>query len=160
MADLLERKAARVLLLDSRDRLLLFLGGDPARPELGMWWITPGGGLEPGESDLEGIRRELFEETGLRATEFEGPVWHRVAEFDFDGTGYRQTEVFFLLRIDAHEVDTSGFEELERAALVDHRWWSLEELTTTDEVIYPVELAVELSRILTDGVPDAPYEVA
>jgi hypothetical protein len=33
-----------VLLLDDAGRVLLFRGGDPAAPERGTWWITPGGG--------------------------------------------------------------------------------------------------------------------
>jgi 8-oxo-dGTP pyrophosphatase MutT (NUDIX family) len=160
MVDVLDREAARVLLLDSRDRLLLFLGEDPAQPELGTWWFTPGGGLNPGESARDGARRELREETGLSATGLEGPVWRRVAEFDFAGDHYRQSEVFFVLHVDAHEVDTSGLEPLERAAVVGHRWWTLDELSATEEVVYPRALASELARLLADGLPAAPYEVA
>lgn len=29
------------------------------------YWATPGGGLEPGESLYEGLRREMIEETGV-----------------------------------------------------------------------------------------------
>jgi len=32
---------------------------------MGLWSI-PGGRLEPGESDADGLRREVLEETGLR----------------------------------------------------------------------------------------------
>jgi 8-oxo-dGTP pyrophosphatase MutT (NUDIX family) len=160
MADLLEREAARILLLDKRDRVLLFLGGDPAHPEHGMWWITPGGGLNPGESPHDGAVRELQEETGLRASTLQGPVWSRVAEFDFAGERYRQSEVFFVLRVDSHDVDTAGFDALERVALVDHRWWSLDELTSTADIVYPRGLAAELARLMVDGLPEQPYEVA
>ena len=44
------RQAARVVLLDDRDRVLLFRGFDPADPDRGSWWFTPGGGINPGES--------------------------------------------------------------------------------------------------------------
>ena len=43
--EVLERRAARALLVDDHDRLLLFLGLDPDGPERGQWWFTPGGGL-------------------------------------------------------------------------------------------------------------------
>jgi 8-oxo-dGTP pyrophosphatase MutT (NUDIX family) len=160
MADGSDREAARVLLLDGRDRLLLFRGADPERPQDGTWWFTPGGGLEPGESSEEGARRELREETGLRATDLAGPVWHRVAEFSFAGEHYRQSEVFYVLRVAEHEVDTSGFQPIEASAIIDHRWWTLDELASTDEVVYPGVLKTDLVRLLSDGLPETPYEVA
>ena len=61
----LDREAARVLLLDGSDRLLLFRGCDPADRDRGQWWFTPGGGLDPGETYEQGARREVLEETGL-----------------------------------------------------------------------------------------------
>ncbi|HTY71963.1 MAG TPA: NUDIX domain-containing protein [Actinomycetes bacterium] len=160
MADGSQREAARVLLLDEQDRLLLFRGADPARPDLGSWWFTPGGGLHPGETPEGGARRELFEETGLAADTLEGPVWHRVAEFDFAGEHYRQSELFFVVRVATHEVDTSGFQPLEASAIDGHRWWSLEELRTTAERVYPAALAAELDRLLAGRAPATPYEVA
>jgi 8-oxo-dGTP pyrophosphatase MutT (NUDIX family) len=160
MADRLERTAARVLLLDDRDRLLLFNGGDPARPQDGTWWFTPGGGLERGETAEQGARRELFEETGLRVGDLAGPVWHRVAEFDFAGQRYRQSEVFFVARIARHEVDTSGFDDVERSAITGHRWWSLDELARTGDVVHPRALTTDLGRFLVGDLPVTPYEVA
>ena len=61
----IDRRAARVLLVDAAGRALLLHGGDPVRPEQ-RWWFTPGGGLQAGETPAEGAARELLEETGLR----------------------------------------------------------------------------------------------
>ncbi|MFG3714102.1 NUDIX hydrolase [Micromonospora sp. NPDC047730] len=153
MTDYTPRRAARVLLVDAAGRVLLFSGSDPARPEHGRWWFTPGGGLDPGETYAEGAARELAEETGLRlpASAFGAPVHRDVTEFPFDGVWYRQEQEFFLMRVADHEVDTAGFSEIERASVAAHRWWPLAELAATDERYYPPDLPAVLSRALADG---------
>ncbi len=56
---------ANVLVTDEHHRLLLLRHAGTGR------WTLPGGGLEPGESFEACARRELFEETGLRAEHLE-----------------------------------------------------------------------------------------
>ena len=148
-AEWVDRRAARVLLVDARSRVLLFHGCDPADAAAGSWWFTPGGGLDPGESPAEGAARELAEETGLVvAAERLGPPVHaRTASFRFAGGAYRQTEDYFLLRVDAHDVDTAGFSALEVSSVLGHHWWSVEELRGTDERVYPAELPDLLDRL-------------
>ena len=145
-----DRRAARVLLVDAAERVLLFHGSDPADAALGSWWFTPGGGLDPGETPAEGAARELCEETGLHVPAAElGPVIHeRVTEFGFAGQHYRQAEDYFLLRVDAHEVDTSGFSQLETDSVLGHRWWSRDALRATSDRVYPAELPDLLDRLL------------
>ena len=162
MSAVVEREAARVLLVDQAGRLLLFRGWDPAHPERGTWWFTPGGGLDPGETQADGACRELFEETGLRldSEDLGEPVWRRTTEFDFDGTRYRQSEVFYLVCVDRHDVITQGFSDLERRAVHEHRWWPLAALASTTDAVYPSVLADELGRLITHGRPSQPIEVA
>jgi len=64
---------ASALVVDEEGRLLL--ARRAREPELGKWDL-PGGFLEEGEAPLDGIRRELREETGLEVEplEFVG-VW-------------------------------------------------------------------------------------
>lgn len=135
------RTAARVVLVDEAGRTLLFRGGDPARPELGSWWFTPGGGVDPGEDLHAAARREVREETGVLVGELGEPVLERVVDWDFDGVRYRQQETFFLVRVAAFEVDESSWTEVERATFDEHRWWSAAELETTDATVFPEELA-------------------
>ncbi len=135
------RNAARVLLLDPAGRVLLVRGGDPARPEAGTWWITPGGGLEPGEDARTAAIREAFEETGHRIAELEGPVARRSSVFPFDGRLIEQREQYFVAHVPAFEPTTGGWTELERRALTGLRWWTVEELRATVETVYPESLA-------------------
>ena len=144
-----ERRAGRVLLVDAARRVLLFRGGDPGDPARGTWWFTPGGGLDAGETPAEGAARELYEETGLRCDPAVlGAIVHaEESEFDFAGRHYIQWQEFFLLVVGSHEVDTVGFEPLEADSIVEHRWWSREELRSTDDDVYPRGLADLLDRL-------------
>ena len=148
MAQPISRVAARVLLIDEADRILLFHGIDPADPS-DEYWVTPGGGLDPGESPVQGAARELFEETGLRVNpaELGEPVFRNLVEFSFGGRAYRQEQDFYLLRVPSWEVDTSNFDESERIAVDSHRWWTLADLDATGESFYPENLP-ELVRTL------------
>ena len=45
----LDRPSARVIVIDGTDSVLLFRIEDPHDPKPPLW-ITPGGGIEPGEA--------------------------------------------------------------------------------------------------------------
>jgi hypothetical protein len=51
------------------------------------------------------------------------------------------------MRVPAWEVDTAGFDEIERASVDGHRWWSAAELDATTDRFYPPDLA-DLLRTL------------
>jgi len=57
------RPTARLVVLDATGAVLLFKLDGPA--PVGTRWVTPGGGVEEGETFEEAARRELREETGL-----------------------------------------------------------------------------------------------
>ncbi|WP_433792823.1 NUDIX domain-containing protein [Actinoplanes sp. CA-252034] len=56
------RRAAAVIVRDGR---VLMVHERSRRSGGGEWWTLPGGGLRPGETAEEALRREVFEETGL-----------------------------------------------------------------------------------------------
>ena len=156
----IRRQVARVLLFDGRDRLLLFHVRDPADPIRAAWWYLPGGGMDPGESPEQAARRELFEETGIENAEI-GPVVleKRGVHFRFGGRDFEQDEWHVFGRLPDGGVITGGGDDLEAAAVAAHRWWTLADLATSSEVVYPPGLAATVGRLLREGPPAAPWEV-
>lgn len=144
----LVRSAARVLLIDDEDRVLLIEGFDPAAAELGTWWITPGGGREHGEDAERAAIREVWEETGHVLEAVVGPLWHRTTVFAFDGEIVEQTEDFFAARVPHFDPAGASLTELEHRSTASMRWWSLSEIESADERIFPETLASLLRAAL------------
>jgi 8-oxo-dGTP pyrophosphatase MutT (NUDIX family) len=151
MTDVLRRRAARVVLLDEHGRVLLIEGHDPAAPELGSWWITPGGGREGDETPEQAALREVEEETGLALTAVSGPIWARTTTFSFDGELIEQQEDFFTARVQHFLAEASAPTELERRATISMRWWSVDELEATDLMVFPENLAALVRDALREG---------
>ena len=143
------RRAVRVLLLDDADRLLLFLDSDLGLDPVAHWWVTPGGGVDPGESDLEAAVRELWEETGLvvDAGALVGPLLTREVVHGYSDQVTEQTEVFFTVRVPAFEVDTAAHTEEEQRTVADIRWWNLEDLASTTDDVWPRDLFAVLALV-------------
>lgn len=155
---LLFREAARVILLDESDRVLLIRGHDVDQPER-SWWFTVGGGIDDGEDALSAALREVREETGivLAADQLVGPVFTRSAIFDFFFEHCRQDEVLFLARVPAaafDAVDQAGWTELERDVIDELRWWSLDDLDRVEIEVFPESLVSLVRGLLPawDGV--------
>ncbi|MFF2408696.1 NUDIX hydrolase [Streptomyces sp. NPDC058092] len=154
-----KRKAARVVLLDPDDRILLIHGFEPEDPA-STWWFTPGGGLEGAETREQAALRELAEETGITDVELGPLLWQRLCSFPFDGRRWNQDEWYFLARTTQTVTDTSRMTGLEQRSVAGLRWWTSAELSAARETVYPTRLAELLRTLLDEGPPRTPLVLA
>lgn len=144
-----KRKCSKVLLVDAQERVLLFSGIDRTKPEVAPWWFAVGGALEPGETPVEAAVRETREETGLTIDDPGPIVFTRSFSWDFEGKDYDQEEWFFLVRVERFTPATKDWTDTETATFRGSRWWSIEELRSTGQQVFPEGLAEQLERLLS-----------
>lgn len=158
----LERDAVRALVLSPDERVLLLRCSEPLSGA--TWWITPGGGVEPGETDDAAIRRELREEVGLEAPDAIGaPVWTREHVWCWGPKAVRQRERYFLVRTQAafEPRPCLSAEELAREGIGEaYRWWTVAEIAAAEDVVFaPRAFARHAGALLRDGPPAQPLDV-
>lgn len=158
------RDTARTVLFNPQGEVLLFKYEDPApadplKPELTIYWGTPGGGLADGETFEEAAVRELGEETGIDQVQLGPCIWTRACRLLSQGQLVLFNERYFLARTSTSQISIDHSSELELSLLRDHRWWSMDALERSDETFLPPGF-VELVRPVQSGaIPPRPIEI-
>jgi 8-oxo-dGTP pyrophosphatase MutT (NUDIX family) len=135
------RETARVILCKPNSEI--FLLKTHFDPEVGLppRWITPGGGIDEGESVIQAAMRELAEETGLEVSpEALGElIWVTEGRWDWaDGQNHHTfVDHFYLLQIQDFALDISGWTADEHRDVLEHRWWRLDDLKQSGESVSP-----------------------
>lgn len=143
---MIERPTARLIVLNDAGSVLLFQFEDPnvvdpndsiETPRNPVFWCTPGGGVEPGESYAQAAERELWEETGITGVTL-GPCVHQADNpLLIRGQPVLFRQRSFVVRVPTSVVSLAGLSDYERETLRAHRWWTLAELESTTESVYP-----------------------
>jgi 8-oxo-dGTP pyrophosphatase MutT (NUDIX family) len=153
------RIRARVLLLDPDDRVLLIHARDPDDPDH-HWWETPGGGLEPGETDQDAAIREVAEETGLVLDHLGPCLWTRETRFHYRGREHSRVEHVYLGRTDT-SVPTTALKpsDNEKLGLIERRWWTGNELAQCTDELLPPALPELLAAVLAGQIGMEPLQL-
>ncbi len=156
----------RALLVDPAERVLLVHFD---LPDVTLW-TAPGGGVEPAESPLDALRRELDEEVGLdldaTGAAYGGPVhvWRRTLIGAGVAAGWDgQVDDFWLLSCGPFDPRGSFTDEdLAAEGMTGVRWWTVEETRTAatrGTAFAPRDLPALLMTLLRDGAPEAPLQL-
>jgi len=154
--DLIQRQAIRAILLTPEKEVLLMRIHELENRNV-FWWIAPGGGIEPGETVEETLRRELHEEVGLDNFDIGPLVWRRQHTFNWAGKRICQDEHYYIVHVDRFEPKMSDATE---ARVLDRfQWWSVSELIHATEQLTPLSLSQIVNRYLEFGAPQEMLEV-
>lgn len=68
-------------------------------------------------------------------------------------------EDWLLHRVATFSPAPAALTEYERSTILGFHWWSVGDLITTDETVFPPRLGHRLSSLLRGGVPSTPIDI-
>ena len=150
-SNIIIRRTSRIVLLSPRDTFLLMMTQAPDSSGFSRW-ITPGGGVDPGESHLEAAHRELFEETGQKFPISREPVWRYEFDVSWDQATHNRgyAEYFVAYSDDEFEPVSDFWTPEEHIDVTASKWWGAEELAGTTDPYEPLSLPDLFRRVLAE----------
>jgi 8-oxo-dGTP pyrophosphatase MutT (NUDIX family) len=150
------RRVVRALIV-AGDRLLLLRWREPGTGR--VVWEPPGGAREPGESDVDALRREVWEEVGWRLSAIGRLIFVHRQEFRWADAVYRQDERFYLHTLEApFHPRATRLSSTEQASLQAARWCPIRALEQLPGELVPAKLPAALRVALLD-CPTGPVDL-
>jgi len=139
-----ERRSSRLIVRDAAERILLFRY---AQWSGGTFWATPGGGVEIDETFEQAALREASEELGIKGNQADF-LWVRNVSIPYRDHDVQQEERYFQMTVDSINLTQDSVkQEHKREGIIEGRWWTFAELSSTKETVFPEDIASRLSQI-------------
>ena len=154
------RKSSRAILLNSENKIFLFKFEFAMLSEHKTLWVTPGGGVESGESFEQALNRELYEELGLEIDGSYQCIYIRNKPFTTkSGEEFISEERYFLVKIDNPNLSFNNMTQTEKRLTKDYKWWSVDEINSSSEVFFMDKLGAKIVKIIDGDIPEEPVEI-
>ncbi len=115
------------------------------------FWVMPGGGVEPSERFEEALKREIFEETGIKNIKIKNCILSRIAYAELSNNKQNiYYERYYLVETDEVEISIKNITDEETKVIKEYKWWSINELKKTKEIIFPLELKNYIDKVITN----------
>lgn len=154
------RHAARVLLVDPGDRVLLFRSHPGAEGR--AHWFSVGGEVEPEETAEVAAVREACEETGLTGLSLGPEIFRRRFVLRWRDTVWDARERWWLARVAYFDPVFDGMEAGEEEVISDWGWMSLADLRAVHgagDILNPSNLLELLPPLLAGEIPAEPIDL-
>lgn len=153
------RNTVRILLLNENKLLLMRIEDFDISAIDGnknkIFWCTIGGKIEDNESIERAALREIYEETGITKENVElGPVvWFNEVDLNLKGNLTRFKESYIVAKTKQKNAALAHPTQDEQDVVKELKWFSMQAINDSKEIIFPVFLKKYLPDIISDLYP-------
>ncbi len=154
----------RAVLFNSHNEILLIKRHDnrlcqSSDSEPHACWLLPGCEILAEETDETVLKRGLSAHLNIVLDRPPRQVWHSQTELHWSSETFCCQQRFYLITLTEDE-SREAIAYHEHHAVMESRWFSLEQLKQLTDPLLPATLAEALEKLVIEGVPAQPVTIS